>query len=364
MSRYDGFPEYVSVAQKRAKAKRKLQALRKKNPNIQPIVIEGTSIARTWWGKSWNQNLERYADYSNRIERGRSYVRHGAVLDLQIKPGKIYALVQGSQARPYEVVISIKALNKTTWKSVRETAEGQLDSLSELLAGKFPKPLQELFFAKEDGLFPNPREIDFDCSCPDWASMCKHVAASLYGVGARLDEEPSLFFKLRQIDMADLITQAVKSTSQALLKKAGIKSSRVLKDTNLTDVFGIKLDEDIDFAQRANKPTAKGKKKRPEGRKQRASANPSKGTTARSSEKPRGKSRGKPTKTQAVPTKAAVGTIIDIVVSAIPKSQKTTRVADICARVDLSEQQVRNAVVRAVARGRLRKTGRGIYARS
>ena len=158
------YPEYVPVAQKRAKAARKLRALRKKNPNIRPVVIEGRTIARTWWGKSWNQNLERYADYSNRIGRGRSYVRHGAVLDLQIKPGKIHALVQGSQARPYEVVVSIKALNKSNWKDVRKAAEGQLDSLAELLAGEFPKTLQASFFDKEEGLFPAPKEIRFDLS--------------------------------------------------------------------------------------------------------------------------------------------------------------------------------------------------------
>jgi uncharacterized Zn finger protein len=382
MSRHYGFPEYVSVAQKRAEAARKLQALRKEKPNIQPVLIKGRSIAHTWWGKSWNQNLERYADYSNRIERGRSYVRHGAVLDLQIKPGKIQALVQGSRTRPYEVVISIVSLNKANWKRVKETTEGQLDSLSELLAGKFPKPLQELFFAEKEGLFPRPREIDFDCSCPDWASMCKHVAASLYGVGARLDEDPSLFFKLRRIKMDDLITQAVKSTGQALLKKAETKSSRVLEDTDLTDVFGIKLDEDVDLVQRPSRRTAKAKKKIPGGRQQQASSvNPSKGKAARSSKKTRNKAAGKspsksiktpvapkkspanPTKTQAIPTKVATSTITDSVVAAIPKRRKTMRVADICARVGLSEQQVRNAVARAIVQGKLRKTGRGIYVR-
>ena len=376
MSIFGGFPEYISVAQRRARAAKKLNALRKKNPNIQPIVIEGRSIARTWWGKSWNQNLERYADYSNRIERGRSYVRHGAVLDLQIKSGKIYALVQGSESRPYEIVISIKALNKNNWKHVRKTAEGQLDSLAELLAGKFPKPLQEVFFSREEGLFPGPKEIDFNCSCPDWASMCKHVAASLYGVGARLDEDPSLFFKLRRIQMDDLITQVVKDTSQALLKKAGTKSSRVLDDTSLTDVFGIKLDENIHFEQRPDKRTA-GAAKKSGRRKQHAPRKAKKGkyrTQKKTAEKPtkkpaktsasRRKTPAKPAKGRAVKAAVSGGTIIDIVVSAIPKRRKTMRIADICARVDLSEKQVRNAVARAVVQGKLKTTVRGIYARS
>ncbi len=280
MGRYDyGFPEYVSVAQKRANAAQKLNALKKKNPEIQPVVIEGRSLSRTWWGKSWNENLERYADYSNRIGRGRSYVRLGAVLDLRIEPGKIHALVQGSQASPYQVAISIQALNKNNWNRVKKTAEGQLDTLAELLAGKFPKPLQEVFFAREEGLFPGPKEIDFDCSCPDWASMCKHVAAALYGVGARLDANPSLFFKLRKIKMDDLITQAVKSTSRALLKKAKTRSSRVLDDANLTDVFGIKLDKDTDLQPSVAKGRDKGIRSR--NRKQRTAVKSSKKTTAR-----------------------------------------------------------------------------------
>ena len=383
------YPEYVPVAKKRAKVARKLRELRKKNPNIRPVVIEGRTLARTWWGKSWNQNLERYADYHNRIGRGRSYVRHGAVLDLQIKPGKIHALVQGSESRPYEVVISINALDKSTWKHVRAAAEGQLDSLAELLAGKFPKSLQTLFFAKEKGLFPAPKEIRFDCSCPDWASMCKHVAASLYGVGARLDEDPSLFFELRRIKMDDLITQAVKTTRQDLLKKAETRSARVIDDADLTDVFGIKLDDDIDFedgkSRRSGKRTVSAKKR--SGGRKRVAAKPVEGNVAQRKASGKAATRGKtqekkataksaktsaarrrspvkPEKRRTVPAKATGGTLVDIVVSAIPKRRKAAGIADICARVDLSEKQVRNAVARAVAQGRLRATDRGIYVRS
>ncbi|TFG38070.1 MAG: hypothetical protein E4H46_00495, partial [Desulfobacterales bacterium] len=192
---YWGYPRYVSVAEKKAKAEKKLKQLRKKNPDIQPVVIEGNILARTWWGKSWNQNLERYADYDNRIGRGRSYVRHGAVLDLKIDTGKVTALVQGSTSRPYEVEIKIQAISQANWSAIKKQCEGQLKSLQDLLAGKFPKILADIFFAKEKGLFPSPQAISFDCSCPDWASMCKHVAAALYGIGARFDEDPSLFFK-------------------------------------------------------------------------------------------------------------------------------------------------------------------------
>ena len=156
-------------------------------------MIEGTAIARTWWGKAWNKNLESYADYHNRIGRGRSYVRHGAVLDLQIGSGLVESLVQGSRSRPYSVTIRIKAMGKKNWEEIKTASQGKLDSLQELLAGKFPKGLGEIFTTQGKGLFPSPKEIDFDCSCPDWASMCKHVAATLYGIGARLDQDPELF---------------------------------------------------------------------------------------------------------------------------------------------------------------------------
>jgi uncharacterized Zn finger protein len=401
MSRYYyGFPEYVPVGQKRAKAEKKLKELKKKNPDIQPVVIKGKSIAHTWWGKSWNQNLERYADYSNRIGRGRSYVRHGAVLDLQIKPGKIRALVQGSQTRPYEVEIAIGKLDKNAWKRVRKAAGGQLDSLAELLAGKFPKPLQELFFARDGGLFPNPKEIGFDCSCPDWASMCKHVAAVLYGVGARLDENPSLFFDLRGIEVDDLITQAVKRTSRALLEKAGTKTSRVMDDVDLTDVFGIKLDDDIgsDSSEGRGKQTATAKTaKKSVDKKKRVVAKSAKGKTVQrkasgksaTQNRESGKSAAKSAKASvarrkipAKPAKASTArrktsaksaratsastgrTFVDIVVAAIPQRRKGMGIADICARVDLNEKQVRSAVTRAVAQGRLTTRGRGVYARS
>lgn len=179
----------LRISRRHIRAARKLKQLQKKNPNIKPILLEGHSIARTWWAKAWNVNLERYADYSNRIGRGRSYVRNGAVLDLQIKPGEVTALIQGTARNPYTVIIKIKRLSAATWKDIRRACEGRLDSLQELLMGEFPKTLGELFTAKGKGLFPSPKEIEFSCSCPDWAYMCKHVAATLYGISARLVEK-------------------------------------------------------------------------------------------------------------------------------------------------------------------------------
>jgi uncharacterized Zn finger protein len=245
---YDGFPEYVSVAEKRARAKKAIEKLRKKNPDISPVVIEGRKLARTWWGKAWNDNLERYSDYANRIDRGRSYVRHGAVLDLQIMAGKITALVQGSRAKPYQVSITIQLLDKETWKSVMKACEGKIDSLSELLDGKFPKALAELFTEKGRGLFPNPKQISLNCSCPDYAQMCKHVSAALYGVGARLDENPGLFFALRGVQVEDLVEKAITEKSESMLKKSRQKTSRVIENGNedLSAMFGIELDVNED----------------------------------------------------------------------------------------------------------------------
>ncbi len=265
--RYDGyseFPVYVSVDEKRAKAEKSIEKLKKKNPAIKPVVITGTAIASSWWGKAWNKNLEGYADYSNRIVRGRSYVRSGAVLDLQIKPGEITALVQGSRSRPYSVVIEITRIAPAAWESLKKACAGKLDSLPELLAGKFPRALGELFTERGKGLFPSPREIRFSCSCPDYAALCKHVAAVLYGVSARLDTEPGLFFTLRQAAVEDLVSETVRQKSRELLDRAKKKSKRVLAESDLSALFGIQLEEQTGItaapAAKPGKPAAARKK--------------------------------------------------------------------------------------------------------
>ncbi|WP_411681488.1 SWIM zinc finger family protein [Clostridium thailandense] len=236
---YYGFYEYVSVEEKREKAKKSLEKLKKKNPDISPIIIEGRTIASKWWGKAWNKNLESYADFSNRIGRGRSYVRNGAVLDLKIKEGEVLALVQGSGSKPYNVVISIDKLSKTKWEKVTEICNHKIDTMETLLAGKFPKEFDEMFSASKNGLFPSPKEIHFKCSCPDSARMCKHIAAVLYGVGARLDEDPILFFKLRDIDFQELLKKSMEEKMQSMLKNADKKSKRVIEDTDIFDLFGV-----------------------------------------------------------------------------------------------------------------------------
>jgi uncharacterized Zn finger protein len=268
--KYWGYPEYVTVAEKKARAARKLKELCKKNPNMKPVVIEGSAIACTWWGKAWNRNLEQYADYSNRIGRGRNYVRHGAVLDLQIESGEVNALVQGSRQKPYSVSIQIQTLKKDVWHKIKTSCEDTLESFQELLAGKFPKALGEIFTSRNTGMFPAPREIKFNCSCPDWASMCKHVAAVLYGVGARLDEDPKLFFRLRDADISKLIKQTVAGKTGKLLEKASRKSGRIIEDTDISSVFGIDIEEPAAIVGR--KPS----ESKPTGNKTKAAAAPAK----------------------------------------------------------------------------------------
>lgn len=239
---YGYYPKYVTVSEKRAKAKRKIKQLKKKNPGIRPVILDGQALAKTWWGKAWNTNLESYADYSNRIGRGRSYVRHCAVLDLKITPGKVTSLVQGSMGAPYEVIISINKMKQKNWQTIKKECQSRLSSLPDLLAGKIPKALQEIFMVQGKGLFPTPSEITFNCSCPDWASMCKHVAATLYGVGARLDEDPALFFTLRQAAIDDLVSQAVQSKTSSIIEKSTTGSSKIIADDKLSDLFGLDMD--------------------------------------------------------------------------------------------------------------------------
>jgi len=242
-------PRYVSVGERKRKAEKHLATLRKKGVVLDPVTLEGRALARSWWGTHWNKNLERYADYSNRLSRGRSYVRSGAVLDLKIREGLIQAMVAGSERKPYDVKITIERLDPGKWKTLVEKASGRIETVSGLLEGVFPHELADLFFEKSEGLFPNPKEIHFACSCPDYASLCKHVAAALYGTGARLDKQPALFFALRNVDMSELVGKAAAHAAERLLSKAGTASGKKGRILNLgktgdsiSKMFGIAMD--------------------------------------------------------------------------------------------------------------------------
>lgn len=203
-----------------------------------PVIITGKKLANNWWGKAWDTNLESYADYENRIARGRSYVRHGAVLDMKISKGLVQASVQGSRPRPYKVSIEISPLSEVRKKEILDRCSEKIENLESLVAGKIPKDIEDVFVGR-NGLFPSPSEIYFNCSCPDSAYMCKHVAAVLYGIGARFDEEPLLFFELRDFEVSGLIKRSVEQKLQNMLKNADVKSPRIIDDDSAKDLFGV-----------------------------------------------------------------------------------------------------------------------------
>ncbi|HEY4759665.1 MAG TPA: hypothetical protein VIH42_03710 [Thermoguttaceae bacterium] len=237
MSWYYDWKPYVPVAVRRKRAMKKMDALRKKGANIQPISINGRKITKTFWGEAWCNHLESFSDYENRLPRGRTYVRNGSVCHLAISKGKIEAKVSGSEL--YNLTIRIKTLASKKWNSVKQRCSGQIGSLLELLQGRLSSRVMEVVADRQDGLFPLPGEISFDCDCPDWASMCKHVAAVLYGVGARLDEKPELLFTLRGVNHQELIVADAQAAVSAAT--SGGKAKR-LAAGELSDVFGIDLD--------------------------------------------------------------------------------------------------------------------------
>ena len=224
------------MAQQRREAELAKSRLTKSGLVLAPVVIVGRKIATTFWGTAWCTNLESYSDYANRLPRGRSYARNGSVLHLEIAGGSIASLVQGS--RQYKVSINITAVQKVQWKSICSDSSGAIDSLVELLQGRFSKTIMERISRQHTGLFPSPKEIKFTCSCPDMASMCKHVAAVLYGVGARLDAQPELIFALRQVDEKDLISAT--EGGKRLTTRAPSKA-KLLTDANLSELFGLHM---------------------------------------------------------------------------------------------------------------------------
>ncbi len=232
-----GFAPYKSMGAMKAECEAFIKKFRKKHPNIQPIVIEGTKIAKTWWGKAWNNNLEKYADYEYRLSRGRSYVRNGFVIDLQIDVGKVFAKVKGSSLYDVKIVIDPIPDSKRQW--LNQKCANKIENISALVEGRFPEEMSSLFMDKKTGLFPSPREIHFDCNCPDSARMCKHVAAVLYGIGRRFDDDPLLFFKLRRVNINELIRRSIDEKMGKLLSKSNKKSDRIIEDTKIEKLFGL-----------------------------------------------------------------------------------------------------------------------------
>jgi len=254
--RYFGWKPYVPVAQRRARAEREMKKLAKQGERIEPLVLEGSKITRTFWGQAWCSHLERFSDFANRLPRGRTYVRNGSVCHLSIGKGRIQAIVSGSEL--YRILIDIKPLPAAKWKRLREQCTGRIGSLLELLKGRFSDQVMQTVTDRDQGLFPSPREIRMQCSCPDWAGLCKHLAAVLYGVGARLDHQPELLFQLRGVDHQELINVELEPT---LVTGTGTGGGRRLAGEDLSSLFGVEIEQG-----RAPAP------KRPRSTKKKASA--------------------------------------------------------------------------------------------
>jgi len=233
---YFAWRPYVPVAERRRRALREMEKLRKNGHPVAPVVLSGRAIATTFWGRAWCDNLERYSDFASRLPRGRTYVRNGSVVDLQLGAGAVRAHVYGSEL--YRVEVKVARVAAQRWRSICADCGGAIDSLVELLQGRLSKGVMERLCQERTGLFPSPQEIELSCSCPDSASMCKHVAAALYGVGARLDERPELLFRLRDADERELIAQA---GSALPLGGRGAPRGKVLDDAKLAELFGLEM---------------------------------------------------------------------------------------------------------------------------
>ncbi|MEO5326983.1 MAG: SWIM zinc finger family protein [Magnetococcus sp. THC-1_WYH] len=238
MSRHQKWAPYVPVATRRRQAALAVEKMRKKGDPVAPVVITGRTIANTFWGKAWCENLESYQDYENRLPRGRSYVRNGSVVDLQIAPKVIRAMVSGSSV--YRVEITIAPLPRAVWQSLCADCSSGIDSLVELLQGRFAKGVMERLCRQDQGLFPRPKEIKFSCSCPDHAFMCKHVAAVLYGVGSRLDERPELLFLLRDVDHNDMVARVNRALPMG---GQGPAADKLLDTDDVSRLFGLEMAE-------------------------------------------------------------------------------------------------------------------------
>src|SRR5437667_9228343 len=236
MDGYWGWRPYVTVAERRRKAVMETEKRKKKGHLVSPVILEGRTIVKTFWGRAWCDNLERYSDFANRLPRGRTYVRNGSVIDLQIGAGAIRALVSGSEI--YEVAVKVAPVSKARWQSICKDCAGAIDSLIELLQGRFSKGVMERVCRQKTGLFPSPDEIQLSCSCPDWADMCKHVAAVLYGIGARLDQQPDLLFRLHDVDEKELIAGAGTALPQA---KKSPAAGKLLGGEDLSVLFGLDI---------------------------------------------------------------------------------------------------------------------------
>ncbi|KDP85634.1 hypothetical protein CF70_013145 [Cupriavidus sp. SK-3] len=304
---YGRWKPYVSVAERRKKAERAAEKAKRAGTVLSPIASYRGAIAKTFWGKAWCDNLESYSDYANRLPRGRTYVRNGSVIDLQITAGEVRAQVMGSSL--YTVAVTVTACPAKQWRAIGADCAESIDSIVELLQGKFSTAVMERICKPRSGLFPVPEEIRFSCSCPDWASMCKHVAAVLYGIGARLDQQPELLFALRRVDANDLVRQAGAGLPKSTKRPA---TSKVLDDALVADVFGIEMADanpPPKPAVRLNKPPA-GKVTAKKATKSAVSTTRKPPANAKTAEDNKSVTKKSSVKASAGPRKSASGNVV------------------------------------------------------
>lgn len=305
--RYEWTP-YVPVAKRRADAARQAGKLEKKGRKLRPVQCSSRNMAASFWGLAWCKNLEVYADWANRLPRGRSYARNGSILDLQIDKGKITALVSGSSL--YEIEIELEPLNKERWRAIRRDCSRQVRSLLDLMRGQLPDDVLARLTDPTQGMFPSPKELKPSCSCPDYAVICKHVAATLYGVGHLLDSEPALFFKMRGVEQAELVSEAM--ANQTAGDAIGLNRQSDLADEDLGALFGIDLSTTSAGAASAGRPRrAKSRGRMPKSgprpaahRNPAAKSKPAKADGSTTREKRAATKRAKAGPKSAVPVKA------------------------------------------------------------
>ncbi len=248
---YGTWRPYVSVAQRRAETARAMEELRRTGVQIEPVEIHGRKIAHTFWGEAWCKHLERFSDFANRLPRGRTYVRNGSVCHLAIKKGSIEAIVSGSEL--YHVSIRIAPLAPARWNNIRKQCAGRIGSMLELLRGQLSSQVMGIVTEPAKGLFPQPADIKLHCDCPDWAVMCKHVAAVLYGVGARLDKNPEQLFVLRKVDHQALISADLDIGTAT----AGQGKRRRLANQDLSTLFGVDIEDTAPAVKKRKTPPRK-----------------------------------------------------------------------------------------------------------
>jgi len=330
MAWYHEFRPYVSATERRRQAARAMAKRAKKGLPVEPVVVEGRAIARTFWGKAWCEHLERYCDFENRLPRGRTYVRSGSVVHLGIEPRRIEAFVQGSEL--YEVEVSIAGLARAQWKRIVGACAGHIDSLVELLQGKLSSGVMKIVTDPRQGLFPAAAQIEMKCSCPDWATMCKHVAAVLYGIGARLDTKPELLFLLRGVDHLELLD--AKPAAAPAIANGGAARKRIADD-QLGSVFGI--DVDVGAASRGAGVARTMVSHRTVGTDTRPVAVGS-GRTRRS--------------------RSDIGDAVDAIVALLRRHPEGLRAEQIRAELGLASKELPRPIAEGLLTRRLRKTGR------